>query len=244
MFAPIGSKLIHLDEVDSTNNFAAKLVLEGNGTHGTVILADSQTSGRGQRMAVWESMAGENMLFSFILIPDNLSVANQFELSQVVALSLVSFLRKFGIPALIKWPNDILVNRKKIAGVLIENQLQGKKINLSVVGIGLNVNQFDFGVMNATSMRNQTGQFYLVNELIFSFISSFNELIELSKNVQQLQQNYLDNLFGYRTVSRFSDETGEFEGIIEDVDPNGKLIVSKNSEIKKYDLKEISLLLV
>ena len=131
----IGQKIIHLESVDSTNNYAAILLSEGRIGHGTVILADEQTNGRGQRGAKWLSAEGVNLLFSLVVQPDNLSVSDQCVLTEITSLALIEFLRKFGISAQVKWPNDILVNGEKIAGVLIENHLKGNLIASSVIGI-------------------------------------------------------------------------------------------------------------
>lgn len=244
MFHPIGNKIIHLDEVDSTNNYAAKLVFDGKSVPGTVILADHQTAGRGQRSAVWTSNAGENMLLSIIFEHDNLAVADQFKLSQFVAVSLVQFLRKIGIKAAIKWPNDILVEKRKIAGVLIENQLSGSFVKSSIVGIGLNVNQLKFTDLQATSIRNEKGEFTSIQEVLYQLIASFNESAQSTQRGSQLEDLYLSNLFGFEVEQRFLDEEGEFTGIIKGVEMDGRLVVLKNGTQKKYDLKEISLLLV
>ncbi|MES2799390.1 MAG: biotin--[acetyl-CoA-carboxylase] ligase [Bacteroidota bacterium] len=244
MFHSIGKKIVLLDEVDSTNNFAAKLLLEGKLVPGTVIMADHQTEGRGQRTAVWVSDAGENMLFSVIFEHDNMAVANQFQLSQMIALSIVHFLRKIGIPAKIKWPNDVLVNKKKIAGVLIENQLAGGLVRSSVVGIGINANQLQFEITTATSIRKELDEFKPIQELLYQFIGSFNELTEKIHSQEELQSNYLQELFGYKEILQYEDDQGEFAGEIIDVAADGRLIVLKNGVAVKYDLKEISLLLV
>ena len=146
----IGQKIIRLDVVDSTNNYIANLIKQGSIDSGTVIMADEQFAGKGQRDAQWQSSAGENLTFSFFLDDVNLSVSRQFNLSQVVALSLYNFLNNLGLDATIKWPNDIYIKGRKIAGVLIENQLKGSLIKSAIVGVGLNVNQTEFQGFSAT----------------------------------------------------------------------------------------------
>ena len=133
----IGSKIIHLESVDSTNNYAANLVRQGNCDHGTVILADDQFLGKGQRGSEWIATKGDNLTTSIVLTPDNLSVEDQFYLTCLASLSVVDTLKEYHIEASIKWPNDIYVEHKKIAGILIENSFQGNSIKSSIIGIGL-----------------------------------------------------------------------------------------------------------
>ena len=109
----IGQKIIHLDSVDSTNNYVANLINEGKIEHGTVVLADAQLEGRGQRNARWSVNAGENLTFTVFMDNVNLSVARQFFLNRLVSLCLVRFLCKLGLSPKIKWPNDIFVGGKK-----------------------------------------------------------------------------------------------------------------------------------
>lgn len=241
MFKPIGQKIIHLERVDSTNNYAAILISEGKGVHGTVILADDQTAGRGQRGAEWSSKPGDNLLMSIILETDNLSVKDQFVLSEMAALSILHFLRKIGISAQIKWPNDILVGQKKISGILIENQLKSGVVVQSVIGIGLNVNQTVFGGLNATSIRAEKDQFIPVMDLLLSFIHSFNEVwskFDLS-NKNDIELDYLNHLYGMNTDIELEDEHGMFIGRIEGIEPSGKLIVLRGDQRRSYDLKEL-----
>ena len=137
----IGRKIVRLESVDSTNNYTANLIKSGELVHGSVIMAVEQTNGRGQMGAEWLVKPGENLTFSIFLDNVNLSVDNQFFLTRLVSVSLIDFLANFNIPAMIKWPNDLFVNDKKIAGVLIENNVSGSFIQKSIIGIGLNVNE-------------------------------------------------------------------------------------------------------
>ncbi len=239
----IGQKIIHLDTVDSTNNYTANLQKEGKIQHGTVILADEQSAGRGQRGASWTSSAGENLLLSIYLAPDNLSVVDQPALTHFISLSLIDFLRKIGISGKIKWPNDIYVNDQKIAGILIENSIRSSRISETIIGVGLNVNQTVFDGVNATSIKIQSDQHYPLNDVLFSWIQEMNILwAELSKgNLEMLKSRYKQELYLLNEPAIYSDVTGEFEGIVRDVDDNGYLILEKDTERKKYDLKEIKL---
>lgn len=238
---PVGSKVIQLNSVDSTNNYAAMLISNDNAVHGTVILADEQTAGRGQRGMKWQSESGSNLLMSIILKHDNLSVDRQFLLTQVASLSVVDLLRKIGLSAHIKWPNDIYVGDRKICGMLIENNLSGAVIRSSIVGIGLNVNQFYFDLTTATSIKLEKGQSFPIQEILFSFIGSFNLFYDqlMSSRIQEIEDLYKINLLGYEQKRIFEDVTGEFSGIIRGVNPNGKLRMEVNGVEQTYDLKQL-----
>ena len=236
-----GKEVIHLSEVDSTNNFAAILLSDQVCQNGTVIMADSQTFGRGQRGNVWQSEKGENLLISIVFIPDNLSVLNQAQLTWATSLSIIETLAKFNIKAQVKWPNDIFIGGKKIAGILIENQIIGENIVSSIIGVGLNVNQADFRVNNATSILNETGIKNSLKKVLQSLCESmdniFNEL-----NTQRgisLKSLYESNLYQRNETCQYEDQTGVFFGKIIGVKESGQLLVEVNSELVEYGIKEI-----
>ena len=208
---------------------------------GQVIMADFQGEGRGQRGTKWLSDTGKNLLISVYLEFDNLSAVNQSALMQYSALSICQALQSMGIPAQIKWPNDILVHGKKICGVLIENQLHGSKIKNSVIGIGLNVNQDDFSDLKATSIKNELKAEQNRMEILGNLLQYFNQLIDvLLIDLQNIKSPYLNNLYKYKTPSKFQNSTlGQFEAQIIDVNENGKLVLSYKNEILEFDLKEI-----
>lgn len=236
----IGRKMLHLASVDSTNNYAANLLKQGELEHGTVILADEQYAGRGQRGAEWLVKPGENLTFSFFLGDVNLSVNRQFILTQLVSLGMVDFLKKKGIDARIKWPNDIYVGDSKICGMLIENQLSGSLIKSSIIGIGLNVNQETFSGFSATSLKLITGNHHILQELIFSLIFTLNETFEEnSSQTGRLNERYHEKLYRRDELSGYEDASGKFQGVIKGVSPEGRLIVLRDHEEYLYELKEI-----
>jgi BirA family biotin operon repressor/biotin-[acetyl-CoA-carboxylase] ligase len=244
MFSPIGHRIIQLGSVDSTNNYAATLISEGQAEHGTVILAEEQTAGKGQRGAVWVSEPGLNLTFSVILKPANLSVLDQFMISRCVAVSLVHVLRKFGISGIVKWPNDILVGQKKIAGVLIESQILSGLVQSCIVGVGLNVNQSEFEGLNATSLKVETGNFIPLMEVLLMSVNEF-EMIWKEMTLgssEPIEREYLGMLYGTFGAVMMKDVNGTFEGLVEGTDRSGLLIVNVGGEKRKYDLKEISFL--
>ncbi|MFL2663928.1 MAG: biotin--[acetyl-CoA-carboxylase] ligase, partial [Crocinitomicaceae bacterium] len=140
----IGIQKIRLISVDSTNNFAAKLINDGLAEHGSVILAENQTNGRGQRGSEWQSQKAKNILTSFVFKFEALDPQFLFRINAFVSIALIDFLNSYGIDAQIKWPNDIMVNSNKICGILVENKLVGNALSYSIAGFGLNVNQIEF----------------------------------------------------------------------------------------------------
>ena len=238
----LGRKIIQIECVDSTNNYVAILLSEGKIKHGTVILADEQTNGRGQRGASWDSKAGENLIFSMFIDTAILSVKDQFYLTQIISLAVVNMLSKFGIEADIKWPNDIYIKGRKIGGILIENYIKGAFLNGSIIGIGLNINQIEFDNLNATSLKLEKGEFIPIQSTVFSLINEMNNGWEmLSKNqFEKINAFYLDKLWLLNKESDFIDKSGEFKGCIKGVTTNGLLIMQKEDKLVQYDLKEIS----
>ncbi|MFI5220658.1 MAG: biotin--[acetyl-CoA-carboxylase] ligase, partial [Bacteroidia bacterium] len=128
----IGKYIIRLETVDSTNNYAAALISKSKPAEGTAIMADFQDYGRGQRETIWESENGKNLLVSFILYPQ-IDTADYFLLNECFSLAVREVIEDItGLDVKIKWPNDILVNNKKIAGILIENSIRGNTILYSI----------------------------------------------------------------------------------------------------------------
>jgi BirA family biotin operon repressor/biotin-[acetyl-CoA-carboxylase] ligase len=241
MLLPFGHRIIHLPSVDSTNNYTANLLREGKIGHGAVILADEQLVGRGQRGASWTSKAGENLLVTILATPDNLSVSNQEVITQFITVSIADFLGNIGISASIKWPNDIYVGGKKLAGILIENALNGGNIATSIIGLGLNVNQIDFEGLNATSLASEIGEKRPIMDVLFQLIDAMNKTWS-DLNSSQLKQRYLSSMYLLNVAANFEDENGKFTGVIRGTDERGRLEIEKNGTLNYYNLKEVSFL--
>jgi BirA family biotin operon repressor/biotin-[acetyl-CoA-carboxylase] ligase len=241
----LGQTKLQLSSVDSTNNYAANMVKEGLLSHGTVILADEQTNGRGQRGSVWQSEAGMNLQMSLVLLPKDLEVADQRYLNSLVSVSIVKFLERFGIKSEIKWPNDILVDNRKIAGILIENQIKNGMIQSSIVGIGLNVNQLNFDLLNATSLRLECNAFTPLGQALESLMHQMNMYYEKFSQRQyaELEALYYENLWGFEKVRNFKDKNGLFTGTITGITDVGLLQIDTAAGIREYDIKEISFVL-
>lgn len=240
----IGHQKFILSDVDSTNNFAAKLLNDGVGGHGSVIMAENQTNGRGQQGSLWQSNSKLNLLVSLILSSPQLSKVNPICINWYVSICIIEFLESQEINAKIKWPNDILVDSLKISGILIENKFLGSNLKSSVAGMGINVNQLDFNTMPATSMKMKTGQDFSTEELLDQLITCLNaneELIYSEKN-KELKDKYLENLFGLGEERVFSNQNESFGGKIVGVDDAGRLLVHSKGSILSFQNKEIMFL--
>lgn len=242
----IGNNIVKLNTVDSTNNYAAKMINQTNVPFGTVIMSRFQTSGKGQRASNWVSSVNENLLFSVILDTSFVKPSEIFQLSKVVSISI-----KMAISTLvpndvfIKWPNDILVDSFKIAGILIENQWAANKLKSSIVGVGLNVNQTEFNTsFSATSLHKLTHKEHAVDEVMRLVIKQLNIYFQHLKkgDHSMLDELYLSNLYRYNIWSNYkSIDCEKFEGKITGVSKDGLIeMEKKNGRSTNYDLKEIS----
>jgi len=233
-----------LDRVDSTNTVCMKKAQEGE-PEGYTVAAFFQEQGRGQRGNSWESEEGKNLTFSLLLRPSFLKVEEQFSLSKVVALSICDWIEMQGVKAKIKWPNDIYVDDKKIAGILIENNFSGSALDVSVIGIGLNLNQevFPADLPNPTSMWQLTNKQYrpeiVLSELVVSIQMRYLQLRYGLRN--KVDEDYLTSLYRINESFFYSDSTGRFRAKVIDVKPTGELILkSESGEIKSFGFKEVN----
>mgnify|MGYP003564912453 CR=1 FL=1 len=241
----IGKNLIELDIVDSTNEYLKKLIKENDVEEGTVILADFQTKGKGQKDGYWESEKGKNLTFSIILYPTFLDVQKQFYLSMGISLGIIEFLSHLSVKSCIKWPNDIYVNKNKVAGILIENSIKKNLIAHSIIGIGINLNQSEFksDAPNPSSLYLELNKTYDTGEAYKILISYLNKWINLlyNANFKKIRTRYKKNLYLINKKTSFTDIKGKFEGKIIDVEESGTIIIKTDSrKIRKYNFKEVT----
>ncbi len=236
-------KIIKLDSIDSTNTFLKELSSSTNLENFTVVTTKRQTLGRGQMDAKWISEDYKNLTFSILLKFDNLKIDKQIYLNFAISLGVFDFLNELNLPKItIKWPNDILCEKQKICGILIENSLQKNNIKSAVVGVGLNVNQQKFpNTINATSVYQKTQKEFNLDELLGKLLNKLSFYTDLvyQKKYNFLKKSYLENLYLKNIPSMFkSDEL--FMGKIIDVDNSGKLVIERENEIiQKFSIKEI-----
>lgn len=238
--------MLDLSQVDSTSAYAQALLSKSKPLEGTVISTFHQTHGRGQIGSHWESEPYKNISLSAILYPDFLEAKDQFQLNQCVSLAIYDLLEKHlpGQPVSIKWPNDIYVGSRKIAGILIQNSLINTQIRSSVVGIGININQMIFvtNPPNPTSLRLETGQDYPLDALVpqvCEHLESRYLQLKAGKMVL-LQLDYLRHLYRFGQMANYQRSSGEFfQGIINGVDETGRLKMAVDGEIECFDLKAV-----
>ena len=238
--------IIKLDAIESTNLYLKMLAVEKEVESYTVVTANYQTSGRGQMGAIWHSETGKNLTFSMLIKFDAFEIEHQFYLSMAVSLGLLAAIRThISSPLFVKWPNDILAEKDKLAGILIENIVSGNAIKQSVIGIGLNVNQEQFPstIGRVTSLKKVTGNFFDTNLLLETIVTSIENLMGYveRKEFEPLKKLYLNSLYKFEKPAMFEDKKGAiFLGKIVDVFEDGKLVVAlENEKTRKFDLKEI-----
>ncbi len=231
-YTQIGHNHLHFEELDSTNVYAMDLLAKTTPIDGTVISADHQTAGKGQYDRKWYSNKGENIIMSIILLPDFLKASQQIYLNIAIALGINDYLCRINTGFSIKWPNDIYHQDSKIAGILIQNQLQGETIKGSIIGIGLNVNQtlFDPLLINPTSLKKITGiHFNLLAEMkeLWTSIEQRYLMLKNESNYSALKNDFEKNMFGINMSAeyRYNNQLKGEIGIIKGINEFGKLIV-------------------
>ena len=240
-------KLIKLDAIDSTNEFLKGLSKKQELESFTVVSAEKQTKGKGQMGAIWASEASKNLTMS-VLVKDFLSGIDQlFNLNIVVSLAVIEVLESLNIPNLsIKWPNDIMSYNKKIGGILIENSIKSDGAIVSVVGLGLNVNQTNFdNLPKASSLAVVCGKEFNRESLVISICESIENKIALwNFSPIEFWDKYTKNLYKIGVPMPFADLNNKhFMGIIQGVSAIGKLLVLlEDDRISEFDIKEIQML--
>ncbi|WP_431244931.1 biotin--[acetyl-CoA-carboxylase] ligase [Flavobacterium sp. P21] len=244
-------KLIKLDAIDSTNDFLKALSSQDELENFTVVTAENQTKGKGQMGAKWQSESGKNLIMSALVkdfIFDNEQV---FNLSLIVSLSVIEVLKSLNIPELsIKWPNDIMSYNKKVGGILIENTIKSDGRIVSVVGLGLNVNQTNFDELpNASSLAVILGEALNKDLLPEMIVEKIKEKINSwENNSLQFWDNYYNTLFRKGVPMPFKNlhpnsSRRNFMGIIQGVSSIGKLqVLLEDDSVSEFDIKEIQML--
>ena len=232
---------IYMTECLSTNDYLLKLLKKKPYKEGTIVHTSYQTKGRGQRNNNWISEKNKNLTFSFLLSP-NIKLSSQFLLHILTSISLYKSLNSFNLNHVsIKWPNDIYVREKKIAGILIENLVFKKSIHRAVVGIGLNVNQTNFNNLKATSIVNEIKKEVEISK----FLQVFKDiLMKEYLKVDSLDQitYYKKKLMGYKVEREYLFKSDIIKGKIMDVLLDGSLIVKSNHSLMKFNFGDIRLI--
>ncbi|WP_272023848.1 biotin--[acetyl-CoA-carboxylase] ligase [Olleya namhaensis] len=239
-------RIIKLNATDSTNRFLRNLSSETPVKDFTTVVTNDQTKGRGQMGTSWQSQPFQNLTFSVYKQFGAVRFEDQFKISMVVSLAIVKALEHLNIPKLsIKWPNDILSANKKICGVLIENVIKQNRIESSIVGVGLNVNQTKYdNLPQASSLKSITGVHYDLDEILQLILNQLKtEMAFIENDTFAIQETYEEYLFRKEKPSTFEKAEGLFSGIIKGVSKEGLLKVMVEDQIlETFDLKTIKLL--
>jgi BirA family biotin operon repressor/biotin-[acetyl-CoA-carboxylase] ligase len=244
---PLGStfdnQLIELESVDSTNNYAMARIHEGMASDGLVCLARYQWAGKGQRGKSWLSEAGQNLIMSLVIEPAPLNLSQQFLFSAAVALGMLDLFHSVDIPnCWIKWPNDVYLNDRKAAGILIESVIQGKTWPFAVIGVGMNLNQESFPaeIPNAVSLKQITGKNYEPVEIARELVPRIrNRIAVLKKDPDFILSDFNQNLYNRNKPVALKKGKELIIATILKVDAKGFL----HTDTGVYDLGEISLTL-
>ncbi len=240
-------KLIKLDAIDSTNEFLKGLSSNQKIENFTVVTAENQTKGKGQMGSFWTSEPSKNLIMSVLVKDFLVETSWVFNINIVVSVTVIQALEILKIPELsIKWPNDIMSYSKKIGGILIENSIKSNGTIVSIVGLGLNVNQTDFeDLPKASSLSVICKTNFDKEEILLKIIEKLEQNIQFwNKNSDLLKKEYSNKLFKKGIPIPFSDQNNHnFMGIIQGVNAIGKLqILLENDSISDFDIKEIQML--
>jgi BirA family biotin operon repressor/biotin-[acetyl-CoA-carboxylase] ligase len=241
----VKGSVIWVESVDSTNEeMKRRLKQQYSLKNFDAIVANFQTNGKGQREAKWESQSGENLTFSLYFQPNNLKVLDAFKLNQAVSILISDFLKGLGLKNVqVKWPNDIMVNEKKICGVLTENILSKDELIESIIGIGLNVNQSRIlSNSNSTSISNEMHEYYLIRIIAEELIGYLEKVQDFINRPLLLQNRYLELLLGLNETRKFAIDDRQVEGKIVGINSTGKLRVLIDQEEQLFEQKQIRFL--
>lgn len=240
-----GKPLYHLEIVDSTNNYAKKTAQEG-AEHGTLILADEQTQGKGRRGRTWISPKAGNIYMSILLRPQ-IEPDKASMLTLVAAMAAAAGIREVsGLNTQIKWPNDIVVQGKKVCGILTEMSAEVGRVHYIVIGIGINVHDKDFPEeiqATATSLDLQSGKRQNRTELVEAVWKAFETYYESylrTQDMSALQHEYNSHLANCNRPVKVLDSEHPYEGIAKGITKKGELMVETESGMRLVSSGEVS----
>lgn len=237
----IAKNNIHFDKISSTNDYALSIKNHFLFKEGLIITTNFQKNGKGQYMNSWHSEFAKNLLISIVIYP-NLSIKNKFDLNKIASLTVCELLCYFGLNAYIKWPNDIIVNDKKICGILIENIISNNIIKKSVIGFGININQTKFKKYNipATSLKIINQKSYKIKKVKKELVNHFFNNLYLYRKKKFEYQKYNDLIYSLNIKKKYLINGSIVEGVIRDIDHLGNLVISVLGKKKIFKEKEIS----
>lgn len=230
---------LRYSSLSSTNELARELFEASEIQHGTAIRADFQEHGRGQMGSRWNGNPGENIYMSLVL-ELQLPVDQQFLLNMAVALAVRDTLEEYLPGTKIKWPNDLYFQRQKIAGILIENSIQGSLMVCSIIGIGINVLQMDFGPLTkAGSVKQHSSQTPSLDEVYAFLIAHLEERIASLDRPEKLREEYHHHLLFFNMVTTFEQNGRLFKARVGEIDEWGRLCLDLGEKTELFSIKDI-----
>ena len=225
-----GKNIVYFDEIDSTNN-RAKEAGDNGAAHGTLFVADMQVAGKGRRGRVWKSPSGSSIYMTILLYPD-ISPVKAPQLTLLMAIAVAEGIQEVtGLETKIKWPNDIVVNGRKICGILTEMSTEIDYINHVVIGVGINVNQDTFPddiKATASSLKLELGKSVKRSELIAAVMKSFEKCYEIfieTEDLSGLQELYNSMLVNRDQEVKVLEPGNEYKAHAIGINQTGELIV-------------------
>jgi len=234
----LGKYIEYYNRLDSTNAEAWDLIKDGS-RHGTVVITDNQTKGKGRRDNLWVMIAGKGLTFSLII---EKQYPNTYAglISLATGLSVVKSLNKRGVEAKLKWPNDIFAGEKKLGGILCETKIVKNKIEIIVIGVGINVNEKISE--HPENIRDHLTTMFEISDhahqrelIVAEFINSIERLLyELSDKPEQIIDKWLNHCLHLNEKISFHENTKIIEGVFCGLDINGFAKIEVNNKIKTY----------
>jgi BirA family biotin operon repressor/biotin-[acetyl-CoA-carboxylase] ligase len=238
----------HFRSIDSSNIFAEKWMAEQAPEEISLVLTDYQTQGKGLGSNVWKSKMCKNLLLSILVYPRFLAPDEQFMLNKIISLAVCNCVKYFieEPDVTIKWPNDIYVEKRKIAGILSKNTIVGNSIQSSIIGVGLNVNQvvFDQNIPNPVSLKQVKGKSLVRRKVLQKLLEYFTHYYDLLKKNQMelIDQEYLALLLNYNFRAKYRSGGQEFLGTITGVSKYGQLQMRSEGRPLQFEMKEVEFL--
>jgi len=232
---------IQLDDVSSTNLYLRKLIKDKSINENILVSTNYQEKGRGQRSNIWESEKNMNILISFLYVHTTNNY-DLFKFNMLISLAIYDFLSKYFKTGLkIKWPNDLMINNKKIAGVLVQNIESNFK---SIIGVGININQKEFKNFSpqATSFSNELNKEFNRNALILELMNNFENYLINYFQFNDLKNRYMLKIYKFKQQTNFLNNLKEFKGEIINFNSSGEIIIKRGDEFLSFKNGEVKMI--
>ena len=232
---------IQLDDVSSTNLYLRKLIKDKSINENILVSTNYQEKGRGQRSNIWESEKNMNILISFLYVHTTNNY-DLFKFNMLISLAIYDFLSKYFKTGLkIKWPNDLMINNKKIAGVLVQNIESNFK---SIIGVGININQKQFKNFSpqATSFSNELNKEFNRNALILELMNNFENYLINYFQFNDLKNSYMLKIYKFKQQTNFLNNLKQFKGEIMNFNSSGEIIIKRGDEFLSFKNGEVKMI--